>query len=119
RPFIYTTALPESSVAAIYEAYQIFPALHDERNHLKELIAQFQHASINFEKLKSETPIQVVIVPGNEAVKKIANRLQENNFDVRPIVYPTVPKGSERLRIVVHSFNTIDELKDLVDLLKG
>ncbi len=118
RAFIYTTSLPESSVAAIQSAYQIFPQMNEERNHLNNLIVQFQNASIGFEKLKSETPIQIVIVPGNDAVKKLAMQLQENNFDIRPIVYPTVPKGSERLRIVMHAFNTREEVRGLVEGLR-
>jgi len=50
-------------------------------------------------------------------VKETAGFLQKNNFDVRPIVYPSVPKGSERLRIVLHSFNTIEEVVGLINLL--
>jgi 8-amino-7-oxononanoate synthase len=114
RTFIYTTALPDASVAVIKDAYGIFPELNLERNHLKNLIAQFQNAVIAFEKLKSFTPIQVVIIPGNDTVKKVAQHLQENNFDVRPIVYPTVPKCSERLRIVLHSFNTVEDIDELI-----
>jgi 8-amino-7-oxononanoate synthase len=58
-----------------------------------------------------------VIVPGNEAVRAAAEKLQAARLDVRPILYPTVPKGSERLRIVLHSFNTTEELDALIALL--
>jgi 8-amino-7-oxononanoate synthase len=57
------------------------------------LIAQFQSTGTRFEKLVSETPIQVIVIPGNEEVKKVAALLQEQNLDVRAILYPTVPKG--------------------------
>jgi len=117
KTFIYTTALPESGIAVIKEAYRIFPELNLERTHLQNLIAKFQNAAIHFKKLKSSTSIQVVIIPGNDAVKETAGFLQKNNFDVRPIVYPSVPKGSERLRIVLHSFNTIEEVVGLINLL--
>ncbi len=119
RAFIYTTSLPEISVAAIKETYETFPKMNDERKHLQELILHFQNAELKFEKLKSSTPIQVVIIPGNDNVKRIASHLQENNFDVRAIVYPTVPKGSERLRIVLHSFNSVDEVVNLIKLLNA
>jgi 8-amino-7-oxononanoate synthase len=118
RAFIYTTSLPEVSVTAIKESYEIFPKMKDERKHLQDLIFHFQNAELKFEKLKSVTPIQVVIIPGNDEVKKIASHLHKNNLDVRPIVYPTVPKGSERLRIVLHSFNTVEEVSLLVERLK-
>jgi 8-amino-7-oxononanoate synthase len=119
RAFIYTTALPETSIAAILQAYKVFPSMHREREHLQKLIQQFQEAPLKYEKQQSFTPIQVVIVPGNEQVKALAEKLQEHNLDVRPILYPTVPKGSERLRIVLHSFNTTAELTQLVGLLSA
>jgi 8-amino-7-oxononanoate synthase len=118
RAFIYTTSLPEISVDAIKNAYELFPKMNSERKYLRELIGDFQNATVKFEKLKSVTPVQVVIIPGNDNVKKVASYLQENNFDVRAIVYPTVPKGSERLRIVLHSFNTVEEVNGLVEKLK-
>ena len=117
RSFIYTTALPEHSVAIIKASYDTFPFLHKERNHLHELIKYFQQADIRFEKLKSSTSIQIVIIPGNEEVKKIALQLQESGFDIRPILYPTVPAGKERLRIVLHAFNTMNEAEQLVKIL--
>lgn len=117
RPFIYTTALPESSVAAIEAAYHLFPAMQTERAHLSQLIQHFQQATLAYHKLPSTTPIQVVIIPGNDQVKKIARRLQSASLDVRPILYPTVPKGSERLRIVLHAFNTIEEVQKLLNVL--
>ncbi len=118
RSFIYTTALPEHSVAAISASYQTFPFLFNERKHLHELIQYFQKATIKFERLVSKTPIQIVIVPGNENVKEVAAKLQNANLDVRPIIYPTVPSGKERLRIVLHSFNTVQEVELLIKHLQ-
>lgn len=117
RPFIYTTALPESSVAAIQTAYQLFPAMQAERDHLHRLVHYFQEAALAYRKLPSTTPIQVVIIPGNDQVKAVAGRLQSARLDVRPILYPTVPKGSERLRVVLHAFNSLEEVQQLCALL--
>lgn len=117
RSFIYTTALPEHAAATIQAAYNTFPFLNKERKHLQQLIRYFQQSALKFEKLKSETSIQIVIVPGNDEVKKIASQLQEAGFDIRPILYPTVPEGKERLRIVLHAFNTINEIEQIVKIL--
>jgi 8-amino-7-oxononanoate synthase len=118
RPLIYTTALPPASVRAIADAYRLFPAMQAEREQLKRLIDRFRQAAISYPRLESHTPIQVVIVPGNAAVRKVAEQLQQAGLDIRPILYPTVPRGSERLRIVIHSFNTIAEIDQLTGLLR-
>ena len=117
RSFIYTTALPEHSAACIRASYNTFPFLTNEREHLQKLISYFQQAAMRFEKLSSSTCIQIVMVPGNDAVKEIALQLQQKNFDVRPILYPTVPLNKERLRIVLHAFNTMNEVEQLVKIL--
>lgn len=115
RPFIFSTSLPEVSIAAISASYKIFPSLKKEREHLNELIFQIQNSEIEIQ--RSDTPIQVMIIPGNNEVKRVAEELQQNNFDVRAIIYPTVPKGKERLRIVLHAFNTFNELDGLINIL--
>ncbi len=117
RAFIYSTALPETTTDHIIQSYQLFPGMIEERKKLNDLISIFQSSEIKFEKLKSNTPIQGVIVPGNEEARALAKRLQDNNLDVRAILYPTVPKGAERLRIVLHSFNSVEETEKLLKLL--
>jgi len=119
RAFIYTTALPPAAVATIAAAYRLFPLMHHERLHLQTLINAFQSANIRFTKMHSLTPIQSVIIPGNEEVKAAADLCQQHNFDVRAILYPTVPKESERLRVVLHSFNTLEELNGLIRMLQA
>jgi 8-amino-7-oxononanoate synthase len=117
RPFIYSTSLPETSIVAIRASYELFPRLRKEREHLENLVLQFQALPVPYQKLVSNTAIQGIIIPGNEEVKRVASLLQQNNLDIRPILYPTVPKGSERLRIVLHAFNTGKEVEQLLNLL--
>lgn len=117
RPFIYSTALPPVSAAAINVAYDYFPRMRQERSRLNELIRFFQDQNIPFEKLPSDTPIQILITPGNDYARGTATRLQAAGFDIRPILYPTVPAGKERLRLVLHSYNQLEEVRKLTDLL--
>lgn len=117
RPFIYTTALPASAAMAIGAAYALFPSMTAEREHLNELIRIFREKACSLHLCRSHTAIQGVIIPGNENVKRAAATLQQHGFDVRPILYPTVPANQERLRIVLHSFNTKEEVLGLLTLL--
>jgi 8-amino-7-oxononanoate synthase len=119
RPFIYTTALPPLAVKAIIQSYTIFPVMQARRQQLQQYIQIFQQAKLPFQKLPSSTPIQGLIIPGNEQVKNVASVLQENGLAVKAILYPTVPKSTERLRIILHSFNRVEELQQLLQLLSG
>jgi 8-amino-7-oxononanoate synthase len=67
----------------------------------------------------STSPIQIISCPGVENAKKMAEKLQENGFAVKPILSPTVAEGSERIRICIHSFNSKQEIELLVDLLRS
>ena len=118
RSFIYTTALPPASIRAVGAAYALLPRLGAERERLGRLIDRFRAADIGFERLNSTTPIQVVVVPGNAAVRAVADRLQDAGLDVRPILSPTVERGRERLRIVLHAFNTDEEVDRLIQGLQ-
>jgi 8-amino-7-oxononanoate synthase len=113
RPFIYSTAIPPVAVAAIKASYKIFPELNKERDEIRQLISLFDRDGFK----KSSTPIQCFLVPGNDNVKRVAKRLLDNNLDARPILYPTVPLGEERLRIALHSYNTVEETEKLISIL--
>jgi len=117
RSFIYTTALPESTIDHILKSYEIFPSLTEERNTLATLIEAFQSLAFKYQKLNSDTPIQGIVIPGNEMARAAAEMLQVNKLDIRAILYPSVPKGMERLRIVLHSFNTVEQIILLEELL--
>ena len=67
--------------------------------------------------LPSPSPIQAVLIPGNRQCIELCSRLHSSNFDVYPIRSPTVPKGQERVRIIIHSHNTEEEIEGLVDVL--
>ena len=121
RSFIYTTGLSPHSVATILIAYQYLSKEKETIQRLKNNIQFF-----NQEKLQlglkplfvySKSAIQCAIIPENEKVKSIANQLQENGFDVKAILSPTVPEGQERLRFCLHSYNSKKEISDVLQLL--
>jgi 8-amino-7-oxononanoate synthase len=112
-----STTLSEQTVATIWESYKILPQLWQERAHLHTIISTFQDADIPFDKMPSSTPIQHLLIPGIEEVNHIATQIKKAGYDVRPVFYPAVPKGEERLRIVLHSFNTRGEVSWLIQAI--
>ncbi len=111
KPFIYTTALPLQSILAIDEAFSFIEASHKLRQDLESKISLYKNlVKSHFNCEPSSTAIQPIIIPGNDKVKLVAQRLNEDGFDVRPILSPTVKPGEERLRISLHSFNSEKEI---------
>jgi 8-amino-7-oxononanoate synthase len=121
RSFIYTTGLSPHSVATILMAYRYLDEEKQNIEFLRENIIHFNQEK-NLSGLKqlfvrSKSAIQSGIIPGNEKVKTIANQLQQKGFDVKAILSPTVPEGQERLRFCLHSFNSKEEISQVLRLL--
>lgn len=120
RAFIYSTALSFHSLAAIKCAYRYIPDAIAERRQLFTLISMLKAAITKhegYELLPSSSPIQSIVVSGNNNIKYFAETLQQQGLDVRPILTPTVPKGAERIRICLHSFNTEQEVLKLAQAI--
>jgi len=115
RSFIYTTALPPQNYLQIQRSYQLLPS--GQRSALNAMVEYFRqnitaNKQINF--IDSHSPIQGIMIGDNFATKALANHLVEKGFFVRPILSPTVPIGKERIRICIHSFNTEEQINELV-----
>lgn len=121
RSLIYTTALPPHSVATILIAYHQLEKEKTTIQNLRDNIVFFnqekQLLGLKPIFVRSKSAIQSAIIPGNEKVKAIAKQLQENGFDVKAILAPTVPEGQERLRFCIHSYNTEEEMAQVLQLL--
>ena len=118
RSFIYTTGLPPHAVATIQAAYHELENGTTARELLKSNIAILQnevnknHLEIDF--ISSNSAIHSIVIPGNAQVKKVSEEIKTLGFDVKPILSPTVTEGRERLRICLHSYNTKDQIQQLV-----
>lgn len=123
RSFIYTTGLSPHSVATILMGYHHLEIGKNAIESLRENIVFFNQVKkmlyLSPLFVRSKSAIQSVIIPGNEKVKSIAVALQENGFDVKPILSPTVPEGQERLRFCLHSYNNKEEITNVLTLLSS
>ena len=122
RPFIYTTALPPHSLLAIRCAHQYRQVNQTAQKQLQERLAYFQQRIASTlpdtSWTTSQSPIQCVIIPGNEQARYVASQAQRVGLDVRAILSPTVPAGQERLRLCLHAYNTTDEIDQLLTTLQ-
>jgi 8-amino-7-oxononanoate synthase len=120
RPFIFSTALSADAVLSIKAAYELLPELDEQRGHLFSLVRHFRHltAQSTFDWHDSNSWIQSLMIPGNDRAMTAAARLRERGFLVTAIRAPSVPPGTERIRICLHASNSIQDVEGLFEALE-
>ena len=121
--FIFTTALPPAVCAAATAAIRHLKTSHWERERHQERAARVKAVlnAAGLPVMHNETHIIPVVVGHPEKCKEASDLLlAEHGIYIQPINYPTVPRGTERLRITptpYHDDALIDALAEaLVDV---
>lgn len=113
RSFIYSTAPAPALAATVSAALDLAtgPDGEERRRRLR--------ANIQILDPAAPSAILPVIVGDNEAALKLSERLLEAGFLIPAIRYPTVPKGSARLRVTLSSSHRPEEVEKLRQELAG
>jgi 8-amino-7-oxononanoate synthase len=115
RSFIYTTALPPQQYNTISDAVK-----RSENDALRQKLMeniQFFGACNKNSKTELNSPIQIIQLGDVELMRTLCEKLTHIGIAVKLIQSPTVPKGSERIRICLHAFNTKEEIGKLFEIL--
>jgi 5-aminolevulinate synthase len=116
--FIFTTALPPAVCSAATAAIRHLKTSQWERSRQQDRAARVKAILIaaGIPVMSSDTHIVPVFVGDPELCKKASDLLlEEHGIYIQPINYPTVPKGTERLRITpspYHEDALIDQLAE-------
>lgn len=115
--FIFTTALPPSLAAAAAQSIHHLKESNKEREgqraSVAKLRAKLDEAGIPY--IKNESHIVPVMICDPDLCREASQiLLNEFNIFVQHINYPTVPKGTERLRITPTPLHTDDMIDHLV-----
>jgi 8-amino-7-oxononanoate synthase len=115
RPLIFSTGLSFHSLACIRVAYQLFPKMQNERNKLNANIAYFRTFSdkTSYRFLDSKTPIQGLLIAGNEEVVACSAYLEKKWYRCSSYSLSYSCKGAERIRICLHSYTTFEAIEHL------
>ena len=115
--FIFTTALPPSVAAGACAAVRHLKASQDERRRHQEQVALTKSALTNVGLPVMSNPSHIVpLLVGDAELCKAASDLLllRHNIYIQPINYPTVARGSERLRITPTPYHTRAHIDALV-----
>jgi 8-amino-7-oxononanoate synthase len=119
RSYLFTTALPPAVAAATRAALAIVRAEGWRRERLATLIARFRAgaAARALPLSQSMTAIQPLLVPGAARCVAASEALLQRGFWVSAIRHPTVPAGTERLRVTLSAGHTEAQVDGLLDAL--
>ncbi len=138
RPYIYSTAAPPALAAAVATAFDIALGAEGERlrtalhTHIGRLRAAFgapaaiedadgggpERVGAGWRLLPSSTPIQPIVVGGNDAALALAAALLDRGIWVPAIRPPTVAEGTARLRVTLSAVHTAEQVDRLTAVLK-
>jgi 8-amino-7-oxononanoate synthase len=123
RSFVYSTALPPGAIAASLAAVKLARGVEgaELRGRLGERIARFLAGLPERWKkeVRSSSAIQPLICGEAAAALALAAALRERGFLIPAIRYPTVPRGSARLRVTLSAAHAEGEIDALNRALEG
>lgn len=118
RPFLFSTSLAPGDTQAITESVkklmastELHDKLWDNANYLKEGLK-----AKGFDIGHSETPITPVIIGEEKKAQTFSKRLMDEGVYAKAIVFPTVPRGTGRVRNMPTAAHTKEQLDQAIDI---
>lgn len=120
RPVLFSTSLPPAVVGAVTEAVTMLMESTEYTDKLWENARYWKEkiGSLGFNTGHSETPITPVIIGDEAKTMEFSRKLLENGVFVSGIVFPTVPKGTGRVRCMVTAAHTKEQLDRAVEVFE-
>lgn len=116
RPFLFSTSLTPGAAAAalasitlMQEHPELVEKVWENANYFKEELKK-----VGYNIGMSETPITPVILGDEKVTQTFSKKLIEHGIYAKPIVYPTVPLGTGRIRNMPTAEHTREKLDEAV-----
>ena len=118
RPFLFSTAVTPGDVAAttaavqkIIDSTELHDKLWDNGDYLKKGLKE-----LGFDIGESETPITPCIIGDEKLTQQFSKRLFEEGVYAKSIVFPTVPRGTGRVRNMPTAAHTKEMLDEAIEI---
>ncbi len=120
RPVLFSTSMPPAAAGAIIEAVKMLTESTEYTDKLWDNAAYFKDkmGTLGFDIGNSQTPITPVIIGDEAKTMEFSRRLMDKGVFVSGIVFPTVPKGTGRLRCMVTASHSKEQLDRAVEAFR-
>lgn len=118
--FIFTTSLPPAVLAAALASVEHLKVSNVEREKMHRNVTLFKDLleTTGLPYLRGESHIVPLIVGEPTCCREVSDILMRDyNIYVQPINYPTVPRGTERLRLTATAAHSLRDVRFMADTL--
>ena len=117
--YIYSTFLTPAQAGAATSAIEVIRKSDDKRRYIKSLAQNFRRRLVEtgWETNDFDSPIVSIVMGDPNETLELRDRLMDHGILVGAVRPPTVPSGTSRLRISLHSDVTESQLNEFIDLL--
>lgn len=120
RPFIFSASLPPVAAATAIACFEVIESEPERIINLQKNVKQFKDGlnSMGYNTMNSTTSIVPVLVGEEEDTLKLCQMVNDEGIFICPILFPAIPKGTNRLRAHVLATHTSEDIDKALDIFK-
>jgi len=120
RPFIFSASLPPVSAATAVACFEVIESEPERIVNLQKNIKQFRDGlnSMGYDTMGSTTSIVPILVGEEEDTLKLCQIVNDEGIFICPILFPAIPKDTNRLRAHVLTTHTSQDIDKALDIFK-
>jgi len=120
RPFIFSAPLPPVTAAVAKAALEVIEDEPERIEKLRKNIVKFREGirSMGYNIGNSTTAIVPLIIGDEEETLELCKMVNDEGIFICPIVFPAVPKGTNRLRSHVLTTHTDEDIEKALEIFK-
>jgi 8-amino-7-oxononanoate synthase len=120
RPFIFSASLPPVAAATAVACFEVIESEPERIVNLQKNIKQFRDGlnSMGYDTMGSTTSIVPILVGEEEDTLKLCQMVNDEGIFICPILFPAIPKDTNRLRAHVLTTHTSQDIDKALDIFK-
>lgn len=120
RPFIFSASLPPVAAATAIACFEVIESEPERIIKLQKNVKQFKDGlnSMGYNTMNSTTSIVPILVGEEEDTLKLCQVVNDEGIFICPILFPAIPKGTNRLRAHVLATHTSEDIDKALDIFK-
>ena len=120
RPFIFSASLPPVAAATAIACFEVIEEEPERIENLQRNVEHFRSGlnSMGYNTMNSTTSIVPILVGEEEKTLELCKMVNDEGIFICPILFPAIPKGTNRLRAHVLATHTREDIDKTLDIFE-